>query len=180
MSYDVPATLARTSHSLTIKVGGVIVGLINAWGGAQSRTITPIYEVGEVDSGNPVENMPGNVAGLTLAVSRYDIYKTRMEEAFGTPDLVMLTRQNQPFDVMEVWSFPLGRYHLYPYGAPEAGTPRTISSQTVERFVYQKCWFSNLGRTISATGDRIINVTATLVYTKKLKVSGATSSILAG
>jgi len=157
MSY-VPSTRVRTSHALTIKVSGITVGLINGWNPTQSRTVTPIYEVGEDDSGNPVENAPGNVTGLTIAVGRFDSYKRRMEEAFGTPDLVMLTRQSQPFDVMEIWASP----HF----------------QVDERFIYQKCWFSNLGRTLRSDDNRIVNVNATLVYTKKLKVSGIIGDIL--
>lgn len=157
MSY-VPNTRVRTSHALTIKANGVVVGLINGWTQAQSRTITPIYEVSEDDSGNPVENAPGNVTGLTIAVGRFDSYKRRMEEAFGTPDLIMLTRQSQPFEVMEVWASP--------------------HAQEDERYIYQKCWFSNLGRTLRSDDNRIVNVSATLVYTKKLKVGGIMGDVL--
>jgi len=157
MSY-VPGTQVRTSHALTIKVSGVTVGLINGWNPTQARTVTPVYEVGEDDSGNPVESVPGNVTGLTIAVGRFDTYKKRMEEAFGTPDLVMLTRQNQPFDVMEIWA--------------------SRNFQVDERFIYQKCWFSNLGRTLRSDDNRVVNVNATLVYTKKLKVSGVIGDVL--
>ena len=96
--------------------------------------------------------MPGNITGLTLTVQRYDIYKQRMEEAFGTPDLVMLTRQNQPFDVIESWQMP--------------------GLTGKERFLYSGCWFTSLGRNLSSNDARVVNANATLMYTKKLKVSG--------
>ena len=157
---NVPDTLIRTSHAVTIKAQGVTVGLINGWNANQSRTVTPIYQVGEDNSGNPEEIMPGNVTGLSITINRYDIYPTRMEVAFGTPDLVMLTRQNQPFDVLEIWKFPgnIGQ----------------------ERFIYTGCWFNSLGRNISSNDARIVNVNASLMYTKKLKVTGVTRSLVSG
>lgn len=153
-----PSTSTRTSHALTIKVLGQTVGFINGWNPTQSRTVTPIYEVGVDNSGNPVEYMPGNITGLNISINRYDIYKTRMEEVFGTPDLVMLTRQSEPFDVHEIWRFP-------------------FDDQNTERFIYAGCWFTSLGRTIRSDDNRIINVNATLVYTKKMKGTGIAGGV---
>jgi hypothetical protein len=138
---------------VTIQAQGVTVGLINGWAPTQGRTVTPIFQVMEDNSGNPEELMPGNITGLSITVTRYDIYKTRMEEAFGTVDLVMLTRQNTPFDVIEAWQLP-------------------GSKEGKERFLYSGCWFTSLGRTLSSNDARIVNVNATLMYTKKLRVSG--------
>lgn len=156
----VPNTKVSTTHALTIKVNGHTIGLINGWNPTQSRTVTPIYEVGEDDSGNIKEYMPGNVGGLTISISRFDVYKIRMEEAFGTSDLVMLSRQSEPFDVMEVWKFP------------------TSSGNSEERFIYTGCWFTSLGRTLRSDDSRVVNVAATLVYTKKMKVTGIAAGIL--
>lgn len=156
----VPITSIRTSHALTIKANGVTIGLINGWNPTQSRTVTPIYEVGADDSGNPVENMPGNITGLSISISRFDTYLLRMEQAFGTSDLVMLTRQNQPFEIFEDW----------------VGPNTTINNINLadfrERFVYTGCWFTSLGRTLRSDDNRIVNVNATLMYVKKLKVTG--------
>lgn len=149
-----PHTLVRTAHALTIKAAGKVVGLINGWNPSQGRTITPIFEVGEDDSGNPQECMPGNITGLTVGINRYDIYTQRMEEAFGTPDLVMLTRQSEPFDVMEKWIV------------------FTPSGPSEERFIYSGCWFNSLGRNIRSDDQRIVNVNASLTYTKKMKAAG--------
>lgn len=156
----IPRTQVRTGHSLTIRANGVTVGLINSWAPAQSRTITPIYEVGIDVSGIPVEYMPGNMTGLIISVQRYDTYPIRMEQAFGTPELAMLSRQSEPFSIIESWTIP--------------------GSDKKEQFVYDGCWFSSLGRTLRSDDNRIINVNASLVYTKKLKVTGITSGLFSG
>ena len=162
MAFPVPETLVRTSHSLTIRANGVTVGLINGWNPTISRTITPIYQIAEnhrgTFSGDPVEKIPGNVTGQTIAVQRYDIYVDRMETAFGviispTGDLMMLSKQDRPFEVRESWKFP---------ERDNAGT---------EVIVYTGCWFSNIGRNYRSDGDRIINTNATLEYTRRIKAT---------
>lgn len=171
MTYPVPETIVRTSHSLTIKANGFTVGLINGWNPTIGRTITPVYQIatrgsvdggGFVPSGDPVEKVPGNVTGQTIAVQRYDLYKGRMEVAFGLQfsgvpeqDLMMLSNQLRGFTVDEVWEYPDDQ---------GGGT---------ERVAYNGCWFSNIGRNYRSDGDRIINVNATLEYTKRRKVNSA-------
>ena len=118
--------------------------------------MTPVFELGVDDSGNPKEYMPGNAAGLNIAITRYDTYKDKMEDVFGSTDLAMLTRQSQPFDVIEKWSKP---------------------DTTDERYIYQGCWFTSLGRAIRSDDNRIVSVNATLVYTKKMKVTGSGKGI---
>lgn len=177
----IPITKVRTSHALTIKANGITVGLINGWNPAQGRTVTPVFEVGTDDSGNPVENMPGNMTGLQIAISRFDTYSRKMEQAFNTPDLTMLTRQNQPFDVMEAWLLPTGVVFSAGPGITQTTSagplPITTSSpfSDEERYLYSGCWFSNLGRTLRSDDNRIVNVNATLIYTKKVKITGVSS-----
>jgi len=177
-----PLTRVRTTHALSIKVGGTTIGLINGWNATQSRTVTPVFEVDTDNSGNPVENCPGNAAGLTISVSRYDAYIRRMEEAFGTPDLTMLTRQNEPFQVIETWALPNVQNYSRFINNINAGS---VSRETLfekfgsaspftdqERFVYEGCWFTNIGRTLRSDDNRIVNVNATMIYTRKQKVTG--------
>lgn len=147
MPTNPPQTLVRTSHSLTIIAGGTGIGLINGWNPTISRTITPIYELNTRTSGDPFEKLPGNVTGQTIAVQRYDLYTSRMEVAFGTPDIMMLSLQDTAFEVRERWQFPDG---------------------TIEGIIYQGCWFSNIGKNYRSDGDRIVNVNATLEYTKRI------------
>ncbi|KKK91767.1 hypothetical protein LCGC14_2709640 [marine sediment metagenome] len=174
----IPVTQVRTSHALSIKAGGSTVGLINSWNPAQSRTLTPIYEVGADDSGNLKEYMPGNITGLTININRYDIYNKRMEEAFGTTDLIMLTRQTQPFDLYEIWAIPSKNQESSEIGLARSqvggGVIRTNITPFTEKelYIYQKCWFTSLGRTLRSDDNRIVNVNATIVYTKKLAGQG--------
>ena len=70
-----------------------------------------------------------------------------MEEVWGTAfDIQMLTDQTDPLSIQEKWSNPDG---------------------SVELYVYTGCWFNSLGRSMSATGDRIVMVNASLNYVKR-------------
>lgn len=155
MPVNPPQTLVRTSHSLTIRANGQTIGLINGWNPTISRTITPIYEIRTRTSGDPIEKVPGNVTGQTIAVQRYDLYIQRMESAFGTPDLMMLSTQDLPFTVVERWQFP------------------ESAGGGIEIVRYDGCWFSNIGKNYRSDGDRIVNVNATLEYVKRELVQAA-------
>jgi len=157
MPTNPPQTLVRTSHSLTIRANSQSIGLINGWNPTISRTITPIYEIKTRTSGDPLEKVPGNVTGQTIAIQRYDLYKGRMETAFGTPDLMMLSLQDAPFDVIERW--------IFPDSAAVGGGTEVIR--------YEGCWFSNIGRNYRSDGDRIVNVNATLEYVKRVLVQAS-------
>ncbi|MCK5612103.1 hypothetical protein KAR91_60085 [Candidatus Pacearchaeota archaeon] len=153
MAVNPPQTIVRSSHSLTIRVPGIgAIGLINGWNPTISRTITPVYEINVRTSGDPLEKIPGNVTGQTIAVQRYDLYVRRMEVAFGTPDIMMLSTQDTPFEVVERWQYP---------------------DTTIETLRYTGCWFSNIGKNYRSDGDRIVNVNATLEYVKRELVSPA-------
>ena len=142
----VPYTGIRTSHAISIRVGSTTIGQIQTWAPTQSRTITPAYELRSESSGEVTENVPGNITGLTIQVSRYDLFTSKMEEVWGTSKaLWMLSSQLIPLTVEEKWSNP---------------------NNVVEKFVYEGCWFSQLGRNMQAQGDRIVLVNATLAYVK--------------
>lgn len=147
----VPTTSAntRTSHGLSIIANGLAIGHIQSWRPSQQRTVTPIYELNAQTSGDPIDNVPGNVQGLTMQVTRYDIYTQLMETAFGTADLTWLGNQMEPFHVIEKWVEPQGRIRCYQYSG---------------------CWFTNLGRGIESTGDRLVQVSADLIYLRKIQI----------
>lgn len=168
----IPITKVRTSHALTIKANGKTVGLINGWNPKMGRTASHVFEVGTDNSGNPVEIVPGNISGLSVDVSRFDAYLKRMEEAFGTPDLVMLTRQNQPFDVIESWAMPADISFTVGVGSSAQKPQQSSPFSDSERFIYSGCWFTSIGRTLRSDDNRIVNVSATLMFTKKMKVTG--------
>ena len=80
-----------------------------------------------------------------------------MEEAFGTyvgdgtrKSLSMLTQQDRPFRVYEQWRFP------------------DDQGGSTEKTLYRGCWFSNIGKNYRSDGDRIVNVNATLEYTRRI------------
>ena len=152
MAQNPPVTTVRTSHGITIQSeGGVVVGFIQSFTPAQSRPVATLYELNAATSGLPIENVPGNVGGLTLSVQRYDIYLQRMEQAFGTPDFEMLTDQNRPFIVREITRVPLGDGESF--------------SEEVRQ--YTGCWFTNVGRGYAVTDSRVIMVRGDMAYLKK-------------
>ena len=142
-----PSTFTRLDHSMTIRTGrGRTVGAINGWNPTQTRRVEEEFEVEVKSTGLPVDLVPQIVNSRTIRIDRYDLYTSKMEEAFGTKRLDNLTDQHQPFTVREVWRTPLG---------------------SLEVFDYIGCWFADLGRTHNADGNRIVKANATLIY--KLK-----------
>lgn len=145
-AFNPPETLTRTSHSLTIKVNGVTIGLISGWNPQQNRDVNPIYELNVETSGLPLENIPGNVRNLTISINRFDLWVQRIEQAFGTVDLTMLSNQQSPFTVQELWTKPGGGQEVWEYTG---------------------CWFTNIGRNLRSDDNRIVNVNASLIYVYK-------------
>ena len=143
-----PNTFVRTSHALTIRARGLTVGMIQSWAPSMGRAVTACHEINVAGDGSPTEKVPGVMNALTIQVTRYDLYKRRMESAFGTIDYGMISNQYDPIQVLELWRHP---------------------DQSMEGWLYVGVWFSNLGRNYSATDGRVVNVNATLEYTRKVK-----------
>jgi len=147
----VPQTSTRTDHALSIRANGVTIGQIQDWAPSQGRTITPTFEINSATSGEVYENVPGNIQGLTITVNRFDLYKKKMEEAWGVGySMQMLTDQTKPLQVQEKWLNP---------------------GSSAEVWIYTGCWFMSLGRNHSASGERITKVQAQLMYVKKYRAS---------
>jgi hypothetical protein len=73
-----------------------------------------------------------------------------MEKAWGPGfSIILLSDQATSLKILEAWKNPDGT---------------TLTN------VYDGCWFTQIGRTHSAQGDRITKVNASLVYTKKYTV----------
>jgi len=143
----IPKTLTRTDHAISIRANAQTIGQIQDWTPQQNRTVTPVFELKSDSSGTVVENVPGNIGGLTITVNRFDLYYKRMEQAWGPNyNMTMLTDQTVSLEVTERWSNPDG---------------------TVESWIYKGCWFTSLGRNHSANGDRITKVNASLMYVTK-------------
>lgn len=147
----IPNTTVRTDHCLSIHVGsGDAIGYIQEWQPAQGRTVTPVYELNSASPGEIIENVPGNIQGLTVTVNRFDLFKSKMEEIWepGNNGWDMLLDQSAGLTILETWKNPDG---------------------TVEVYVYDDCWFTSLGRSQSATGERIVRANASLMYKRRYK-----------
>lgn len=150
MPQNPPQTSVRTSHAITIKAyDGTTVGMIKQWNPQLTRDITPIYEINAITSGDPVENVPGNVKGLTIKVQRYDLYTKRMEEAFGSQSVNWLSDADRPFSVFEHWRYP---------------------DDSIEVQQYIGCWFNQLGRNYQSDDTRVVLVDASITYLKRIRL----------
>lgn len=174
---SVPSTTTQTSHALLIETTGgsqagkVTVGAVNEWSPTQSMAATHVYQFGHgildgvtgpygEDFGTPYETVPGNITGMTIRASRYDLFPAQMENAWGTTDLAMLSKDTGMtgnaatghLDLSERWFAP--------------------DNQQPYRWQYRGCWFTEIGRTLSTTNDRIVNVNATITYTARRRVIG--------
>jgi len=152
---SIPSTLTRTDHAMVIKADGHIIGHIQDWTPAQSRTVTPVYELDSNTAGEVVENVPGNIGGLTISINRFDLFSHKMEDVWGKKHnyMVMLTDQKFPIEVHEIWR-----------------TVKDVSigtTEITEGWLYDGVWFTSLGRTHSANGDRITKVNAAFAYRRK-------------
>jgi len=159
---NLPQTITATNHGLLLRVAGTgeTIGAIHSWAPSMNRTITEVFQFGDAGvgpgitsstgPGEPYEKVPGNVTGMTVRVDRYDLYTKPMERAFGTVQLTMLSSQANPLVVHEFMYKP---------------------DNTYETFAYQGVWFSQIGRTHSASDDRIVKVNAELQYTRKVKIA---------
>ena len=143
----IPNTRTASQHIISIRFNGVTIGLIQRWAPRQTRRMTPIYEINTLTSGRRVDIVPGNIEQLQIAVDRYDLFTTRLHEAFGfAANAINLADHTNAFDVQELWQLPSGLI---------IGT------------IYSGCWFSDIGREHTATGDRVIMARATIEVTDK-------------
>jgi hypothetical protein len=146
----IPNTRTASQHIISIRLKGVTIGLIQRWSPRQTRRMTPIYEINQVTSGRRVDIVPGNVETLQIDVDRYDLFNTRMHQAFGfAASAINLADHTNPFDVQELWQLPSGLV---------IGT------------IYQNCWFTNIGREYTAQGDRVIMARGQLEVTDILNL----------
>jgi len=165
VSVKVPFSTTITSHALLIRAGGDAVGAITSWQPKQDRTVTPVYEFGNAslgsfttgggadvpaEPGEPYEIVPGNITGTTITINRYDIYRRRFEQAFGTNNLEMLTKQDRSISLIEFWASPEGDLDF--------------------NYIYYGAWFTSIGRNHDAKGDRIVMANATAMYTRRREV----------
>lgn len=157
---DVPQTKVVSNHGLLLYFtpwngSPILVAGIFQWDDNQSRQITPMWDFGnsirgendvQAISGEPFEAMPGNTSNTTVTINRYDVYTKRFEQAFGTRDLDMLTKQKAPLRA-------------------EAFIHQPDNTLLFTR-TYYGVWFQTKGTRHDAKGDRIVQVNATAFFTR--------------
>lgn len=151
-------TVSRLSHSITIRANGVTIGAISELKENHQQGLKALYGLGTFEqpgrygsrSGEPYEIVPNNVEPVTLQLQRYDLVATKLEQAFNVAfDLTVLSNQTSGIEVVQI---------------------ERRTDGTTEGFVWRGCWFDSIGRTISAEGERVIQVDATLKAVTKQAV----------
>lgn len=151
----VPRTRTRTSHGLTLRVGGRIIGAVNALAHTHNRQLDDVWEIDRAAVGAaPADIVPQNVTGRRLTISRYDLYIGLMEEVMSaTGEIIVLSDQFRPFSLRTVWQSSVGI---------------VLGGRRI--YVYEGCWFEDIGRAVRSTDDRIVNVNATIRYQTRRRV----------
>ena len=153
----VPHTRTRTSHGLTIRVGGGrIVGAVQSVQHSQSRQIDEEWEINRGHRGaGPADLVPQNVTTRTLQVTRYDLFVRNMEEVFDTSgEIVSLSDQFRPFSLRTIWQSPVGI---------------VLGGRRI--YEYSGCWFSSIGRNVSVDDNRVVSVDAQITYQYRRRVA---------
>lgn len=159
-----PRTGVQSTHPLAILDSNLaLIGAVNAWNPRYQRNVTECFEFGDVSayydaaegSGETFEVVPGNTTGQTLDCSRYDTFSKQAERAFGPEGLFdsggQLTKDKNALTLYESWK----------------NLP-TVSGPAPD---YKNCflgvWPTQNGRTLSAVGERTVNVSAAFAWTKR-------------
>jgi len=145
-----PTTQTASAHSVTIRnAQGLKVGRIQQWNMQLSRVTDQVWEIDQNTKGLPHELTPQIQATNIIQVQRYELYTKFMGQAFGAnllggvADMYSLSQQVTPFSVRETYVYPSG---------------------TIKAYLYSGCYFTEYGRTISATDDRIVKAQATIWF----------------
>lgn len=146
---DAPST--KTYHGASIVVNNNIIGRITSWQpAALTRAVNHVYELSHVTWGRPVDIVPGQNTGYSIAVTKVEVWQQEFELTLGY-DAVWsdLADQNRPFTVQEYLFRGSSLYRVW---------------------AYRGCWFSDKSEEAwTADGDGIIRVTATLMYLRREK-----------
>lgn len=143
-------TIARTSHSVTIRVQNRFIGAITEFGPRQGREVKENFYLSPKPSGYPQELIPLNINERTIKIARYDLYRRSFETIFGDFDLNRLADQRNPFVIQEKLVDPQNRTKLVGFIG---------------------CFFKDLGYKYQAEGDRVIMYDATIIFRDKTVVS---------
>lgn len=150
---------SKVYHGVSIIAGVTeanksVVGRIQSWQpDSYTREGVHLYELANTSWGRPVEYIPGKATGFTIAITRAEVWFSEIERAvFNDQSITLyddLIDQNKPFTVREFWI-------------------RDGADQAYNIWTYRGCWFQNKNTdAITADGDGITRITATLAYVSK-------------
>ena len=149
---DAPSS--KTYHGASIVVSGNIVGRITSWNpsGAYTRAVNHVYELSHVTWGRPVDIVPGQNTGYTIAMTRVEVWQQELEVTLGYPAVWNdLADQDRPFTVEEYLFRGNELYRVWKYSG---------------------CWFQDRNEDAqTADGDGIFRVNATLAYLQRIRTT---------
>lgn len=159
-----PQTQTKTSFGLTIHavVNGRrgVIGAVHEVGMSQSMEVDEEYEVNSLGGQKPRELVPQSLRGRKMTLKRYDLYSATLEQVFGQPELLTLTDQLYPVSLRLSWKNV--------QNSQIASLVNNIPLMSVYEFT--NCVISDLSRTVSAEGDRIVGADATVVWSNIVKL----------
>lgn len=120
---------------------------------SQSRPVTLLHEIDVNGIGKPRDLVPGAMTEQSFQLDRWDLYSDIMEEVFTGFEMEMLCHQRFGFRLREEWKSP---YSLLNSGG--------------SLYEYRPCFFESLGRSLDASGDRTVSVSARIVWLDRIKI----------
>ena len=151
-----PTTRARLSHGYSLRIRGAAIGAVYRTTVNQSRRVDKKFEMYRDAHGEPAELIGQTMETQSFSIARYDLYDRVIEEVFGGSfEMEMLTQQSAGFRIREFWRAPTG-----------------LLVGNARRYEYAPVFMTDIGRESNAeTPDRIVRVTAELVWLNKYRVS---------
>lgn len=171
-SGDDPTMMAITTTNVSVYSNNMKIGFIQSFSPQESRTITPVQELG---TEGVVQMVPGNTQGGQISVSRFALYNSDLWNALGlTPSGQFTNRDDSNFINDAAFT---KREDSGTYGNPfrtlkEQRVPLEIRSRTVLPNVSKEaayietffdCWLSNYSKAIQSN-NVLITETATIQY----------------
>ena len=153
IDFDAPyAPTTMTYHGFSIQIGGTTIGRIRDWTPqALDRDAVHVYELNAATFGQPVDLVPGVAKAFEISFARAEVWGEEVERAFGETDVyTLLTNQNRPFQIDEVYKRGKQIYRIWRYLG---------------------CWFTSksFGQ-YTADGDTIITCDGTLMFVNKIPI----------
>lgn len=163
---DLPNTRVRHSHGLSIVVQGTNVGSVHRFDDRIARNHDMTFAFGPLvgsfqsSSANPFDIVPGNISSQEIQMERWDLFTAVWEAIFGTLGNMNTLNQNRAASLRATTLQP----------DPVVGG--ASSSADVESF--EGAWMQDMGRPLSADGERRINVSGSWMYTYRTTLQGVT------